>query len=156
MSGSNQSRAHVSEWQRDEFQVTTDNRRLDLNVVHDFLTHQSDWARGIPRSVLEKSVLNSLCFGLFHGNRQVGFARVISDLATVAYVGDVFVIPEYRGRGLAKWLMECIVRHPDLQNLRRWILVTGDAHGLYRKYGFTALLRPDSYMELHNPNVYKS
>src|SRR5438270_5585177 len=146
----------MNEWQRDEFHVTTDNRRLDLEVVHDFLTQQSEWARGISRSALEKSILNSLCFGLFHGKRQVGFGRVISDLATIAYLGDVFVIPEYRGRGLAKWLMECIVSHPDLQNLRRWILVTKETHGLYRKYGFTPLLRPDSYMELHNPDVYKS
>ena len=108
----------------------------------------------IPRSTLEKSIRNSLSFGVFHGSKQVGFARVISDSATVAYLGDVFVVPEYRGRGLAKWLMQCVVSHSDLQNLRRWILVTENAHGLYRKYGFTQLARPDRFMELHTPDVY--
>jgi GNAT superfamily N-acetyltransferase len=119
------------------------------------LSEHSYWARSIPRETFEKSVRNSLCFGLFHGNRQVGFARVISDYATLAYLADVFILPAYRGRGLAKWLTECIVSHPDLQNLRRWILVTQDAHGLYRKCGFTPLARPESYMEMHNPGVYK-
>jgi GNAT superfamily N-acetyltransferase len=145
----------VNEWRRGEFQVTTDQRRLDLDAIHQFLAHESEWANGIPRSTVEQSVRNSLCFGLFYGSKQIGFARVISDRATIAYLGDVFVLAEYRGRGLAKWLMECVVSHPNLQNLRRWILVTEDAHGLYRKYGFAQLLRPEIYMELHNPDVYK-
>jgi ribosomal protein S18 acetylase RimI-like enzyme len=141
-------------WQRSEFQITTDKLRLDVDMIHGFLSRESEWAKGIPKSTLEKSIRNSLCFGLFQGSRQIGFARVISDYATIAYLGDVFVLPEYRGRGLAKWLMECIVGHPELQNLRRWILVTEDAHGLYRKYGFVSLTQPDGFMELHNPSVY--
>jgi GNAT superfamily N-acetyltransferase len=143
------------EWQKGEYRVSTDQERLDLETIYAFLANKSEWARGIPRSTLEKSVRLSLCFGLFHGDREVGFARVISDCATIAYLGDVFVLPEYRGRGLAKWLMECICSHPELQNLRRWILVTEDAHGLYKKYGFTQLAHPEGFMELHNPDVYK-
>jgi len=144
----------VSNWENGEFQVSDDPERLDLDTIHEFLALHSNWARGIPRSTLEKSIRNSLSFGVFHGSKQVGFARVISDSATVAYLGDVFIVPEYRGRGLAKWLMQCIVSHSDLQNLRRWILVTENAHGLYRKYGFTQLARPDRFMELHTPDVY--
>jgi GNAT superfamily N-acetyltransferase len=146
---------HVSEWRKGEFEITTDRERLDLDTIHTFLTVESEWSKGIARAAVEKSVRHSLCFGVFHGNKQVGFARVISDCATIAYLGDVFVLKNYRGRGLAKWLMQCVVSHPDLQNLRRWILVTGDAHELYRKYGFTQLASPDSFMELHNPDVYK-
>jgi GNAT superfamily N-acetyltransferase len=146
---------HASEWRRANFEITTDQARLDLDKIHAFLALQSNWAKDITRPTVEKSVRNSLCFGLFHGRAQVGFARVISDRATIAYLGDVFVLPEYRGRGLAKWLMDCVISHPDLQNLRRWILVTDDAHGLYRKYGFTPLASPESFMELHNPEVYK-
>jgi GNAT superfamily N-acetyltransferase len=127
---------------------------LDLDVIHDYLAQESYWARGIPRPTLEKSVRNSLCFGLFEGNRQVGLARVISDYATFSYLGDVFVLPEYRGRGLAKWLMQCVVAHPELQNLRRWILVTKDGHGLYRKSGFTQLAQHERFMELCDPAVY--
>jgi GNAT superfamily N-acetyltransferase len=144
----------VYNWQRGEFEITTDQARLDLDVIHDYLARQSYWARGIPRPTLEKSVRNSLCFGLFEATRQVGLARVVSDYATIAYLGDVFVLPEYQGRGLAQWLMQCVVAHPDLQNLRRWILVTKDAHGLYRKYGFAQLAQQQNFMELHNPDVY--
>ena len=97
---------------------------------------------------------NSLCFGAYHAGRQIGLARVISDYATIAYLGDVYVLSEYRGRGLSKWMMECILAHPDLQNLRRWILNTRDAHDLYRRYGFTDLKRPEGFMELHRPEVY--
>jgi GNAT superfamily N-acetyltransferase len=145
----------VSEWRRGEFEITTDRDRMDLDTIYAFLALESEWSRGIARAAVERSVRYSLCFGVFHGNKQVGFARVICDCATIAYLGDVFVLTDYRGRGLAKWLMECIVSHPDLQNLRRWILVTGDAHGLYRKHGFTQLASPESFMELHNPGVYK-
>lgn len=124
-------------------------------MVHDFLAQQSYWARGIPRIILEKSIRNSLCFGLFHASRQIGFARVISDFATIAYLGDVFVLPEFRGRGLSKWLMECVSSHPGLENLRRWILVTGDAHGLYERFGFAQLAHPENFMERRNPDVYR-
>lgn len=145
-----------NEWQRGELRITTDQGQLHFETIHAFLANQSYWAKGISRSTLEKSIRNSLCFGLFQGNKQVGFARVISDQATIAYLADVFVLPEHRGRGLAKWLMECILSHPDLQGLRRWILVTEDAHGLYRKYEFTQLAHPEGFMERHNPDVYKS
>jgi GNAT superfamily N-acetyltransferase len=144
----------VQDWQRGEFEVSANPQRLDVDAVHQFLAQESYWAKGIPRATFEKSVRNSLCFGLFHGNRQIGFARVISDFATIAYLGDVFVTPPYRGQGLAKWLMECVVSHPELQNLRRWILLTRDAHGLYRHIGFTELAQPERWMEIHNAGTY--
>ena len=140
-------------WVRDTFTVTTDMTKLDRAVIAEFLA-SSYWARGIPAATVEKSLESSLCFALLDGERQIGFARVISDRATIAYLGDVFVLPDYRGRGLAKWLIECVVSHPELQGLRRWILATRDAHGLYEKFGFTPLKRPEVFMELHNPNVY--
>jgi GNAT superfamily N-acetyltransferase len=121
--------------------------------IHEFLALESEWARGITREIVARSIEHSLCFGVFHRNRQVGFARVITDCATIAYLGDVFVLKDYRGRGLAKWLMECVVAHPALQGLRRWILVTADAHDLYRKYGFTPLARPERFMELHDAEI---
>jgi GNAT superfamily N-acetyltransferase len=141
-------------WHQDEFEITTDPKRMDLDAVHSFLSERSYWARDIPRETFERSIQNSLCFGLLYIDRQVGFGRVISDYATVAYLADVFILPEYRGRGLAKWLTECILSHPELQNLRRWVLVTQNAHRLYRKCGFTTLARPESFMEIHNPGVY--
>lgn len=143
------------EYRRDEFVISTDRARLDLNVIHNFLTH-CYWAKGIPRGVVGRSIEHSLCFGIYDGQgAQVGFARVISDFATIAYLGDVFVLESHRGRGLSKWLMECVKQHPELQNLRRWILLTRDAHGLYAQYGFTPLKSPERYMELHQPNVYE-
>jgi len=145
----------VAEFRRGEFVISTDPARLDLDVIHDFLTN-CYWAKGIPREVVARSIEHALCFGIYDGSgAQVGFARVISDFATVAYLGDVFVLESHRGRGLSNWMMECILRHPALQNLRRWILLTRDAHELYRKFGFTALKSPDRYMELHGPDVYE-
>jgi GNAT superfamily N-acetyltransferase len=141
------------EWQREQFTVTCDPAKQDLRVIAEFLG-QSYWAAGIPTETVEKSLRNSLCFALRDGLRQVGFARVISDRATIAYLGDVFVVPDYRGRGLAKWLMECVVSHPELQGLRRWMLGTRDAHGLYEQFGFTPLKRPETFMERHDPSVY--
>lgn len=150
------------------FLVSTDRARLELDVIHGFLTN-CYWAKGIPREAVDRSIKHSLCFGIYHevdekspllsrsgrsGAPQVGFARVISDFATIAYLGDVFVLEAYRGRGLSKWMMECIVRHPQLQGLRRWILLTRDAHGLYSKFGFTPLQAPDRYMELHRADIY--
>jgi N-acetylglutamate synthase-like GNAT family acetyltransferase len=138
---------------RGEIIISTDRARLDLETVHDFLTH-SYWAKGIPRATLERAIENSLCFGIYDGKRQVGFARVISDFATYAYLADVFVIQDHRSRGLASWLMECIAEHPALQGLRRWTLATRDAHGLYAKFGFTPLDAPDRWMERHDAEVY--
>ena len=142
-----------SEWQRDGFTISTDPARLDLDGVYAWLA-ASYWARGIPRDVFERSVRHALCFGIYEGARQVGFTRVVTDFATVAYVGDVFVLEPWRGRGLSRWLMEVISSHPDLQGFRRWILLTRDAHGLYRKFGFTPLASPDRWMEKHVPDAY--
>ena len=147
-------RCHA-EYSRGEFVISTDPERLSLDVVYGFLTN-CYWAKGIPREVVARSIQNSLCFGVYDGNgAQVGFARVISDFATIAYIGDVFVLETHRGHGLGKWLMECIMRHPGLQNLRRWILTTRDAHGLYSQVGFTPVKVPERFMELHNPDVYE-
>ena len=141
------------EWTREEFTVSDDAARLDREVMERFLTG-SYWAKNIPSATLDKSLRNSLCFALLEGERQIGFARVVSDRATIAYLADVFVLPEFRGRGLAKWLLTCVLAHPELQGLRRWVLATRDAHDLYRKLGFTPLKRPDIFMERHDPNVY--
>ena len=138
-----------------EFTVSTDPRRVDLRAVHAFLT-DCYWARGIPRDVVRRSVENSLCFGIYHGNELVGFARVISDRATFAYVADVFVLPQYRGRGLSKFLMQCIMEHPELQGLRRWSLATSDAHELYAQFGFKPVAKPEMWMEIHKPDVYST
>ena len=145
----------VFECRRDGFVVSTDRRRLDINVIHGFLT-TCYWAKGIPRETVARSLEHSLCFGVYDGSgAQVGFARVVTDFATLAYLGDVFVLETHRGRGLSKFMMECIMRHPALQRLRRWILLTRDAHGLYQQFGFTPLKSADRYMELHRPDVYE-
>lgn len=143
----------MNTWINGTFTVTCDPARMDRAVIAGFLA-SSYWAKGIPPATVEKSIEHSLCFALLDGDRQVGFARVISDYATIAYLGDVFVLPEYRGKGLSKWLMECITNHPGLQGLRRWVLATSDAHGLYEKFGFTPLKRPEIFVERHDPNVY--
>ncbi|HEY7547011.1 MAG TPA: GNAT family N-acetyltransferase [Blastocatellia bacterium] len=143
------------EWHRDGFTISTDKERIDIATVHAYLT-QSYWAEGIPAEIVRRSIEHSLAFGIYHGERQVGFARVITDRATYAYIGDVFVLEEFQGRGLGKWLMEVIISHADLQGLRRWSLATRDAHGLYRQFGFANLRRPENHMEIHNPDVYKT
>jgi GNAT superfamily N-acetyltransferase len=145
----------VMECRRGEFLISTSRERLSLDVVHGFLT-SCYWARGIPREVVARSIEHALCFGIYDGKgEQLGFARVISDFATIAYIGDVFVIESHRGKGLAKWMMECIVQHPALQNLRRWILTTRDAHALYSQVGFTPVKAPERFMERHRPDVYE-
>jgi GNAT superfamily N-acetyltransferase len=138
---------------RDEFRLSDDPTLLDLDVIHGFL-RESYWAAGIPREVVERSLRGSVCFGLYEGGAQVGFARCVTDRATYAYLADVFVLPSHRGRGLSKWLMECIAAHPDLQGLRRWSLITRDAHRLYAQYGFVPLPAPERYMEKVDPEVY--
>jgi GNAT superfamily N-acetyltransferase len=140
-------------WTKGGFEVSTDPARVDLGLVHEFLTN-CYWAKGIPAETVRRSIENSICFGIYDGERQVGFARIISDQATFAYLADVFVLPSYRGRGLSGWLMECIVAHPDLQGLRRWMLATQDAHGLYARYGFTPIKAPERWMEVHRPDIY--
>jgi GNAT superfamily N-acetyltransferase len=139
------------------YKITTDNSKLDVNLIHQFLCKESYWAKGIPKNIVEKSIANSLCFGLLYEDAQVGFARLVTDKATFAYLADVFIINEHRGKGLSKWLMKTIHEHPELQNLRRWILTTKDAHGLYEQSGWIKL--PEDYMNRfmmrHNPDVYK-
>ncbi|MGA9305121.1 MAG: GNAT family N-acetyltransferase [Candidatus Sulfotelmatobacter sp.] len=144
----------VMEYRRGKFLISTSRERLSLNVVHGFLTN-CYWAKGIPPEVVARSIENALCFGIYDGEgAQIGFARVISDYATIAYVCDVFVLETHRGRGLGKWLMQCITEYPALQNLRRWILTTRDAHGLYSQFGFTPVKAPERFMERHEPNIY--
>src|SRR5579864_7692869 len=147
--------ANIVERQSAEFPISTDPARLDLDMIHRFLT-DCYWAKGIPREVVKRSIEHSLCFGVYDGKAQVGFPRVVSDFAAIAYLGDVFILESHRGRGLSKWMMECIVQHPALHGLRRWILLTRDAHGLYSQFGFTPLKSPDRYMELHQPDVYET
>jgi GNAT superfamily N-acetyltransferase len=154
VSGSSQQTA--KECRHGEFVISTDRSRLDLNVIHNFLTN-SYWAKGIPREVVARSIEHSLCFGIYDGSgAQVGFARVISDFATCAYIADVFVLESHRGRGLGKALMECIMQHPSLQGLRRWNLTTRDAHTLYEQSGFRPLRFPERYMEILRLNMYET
>ena len=146
-------RLSAMEWSRESFTVSCDPQKVDRKTVAAFLA-SSYWAQGIPRSTVEKSIDGSLCFSLLESDQLIGFARVISDRATIAYLGDVFVQPEFRGRGLGKWLVQCVMSHPELKGLRRWILVTRDAHDLYAPLGFRPLAHADRYMELVNPDVY--
>ncbi|MBK9251108.1 MAG: GNAT family N-acetyltransferase [Proteobacteria bacterium] len=141
-------------WERDGFTVTADPARIDRAAVHAFLSG-CYWAEGIPRATVDRSIDGSLCFALLKGEEQVGFARVITDRATFAYLGDVHVLDAWRGQGLGRWLMDCVMQHPDLSGLRRWVLVTRDAHALYAPLGFTPLANPAGYMELHRPDVYR-
>jgi GNAT superfamily N-acetyltransferase len=142
------------EWQKDNFIITTNRDDLQINAILDYLVNQSYWAKNRTAEQMEKIVENSLCFGLYKDEKQIGFARVVTDFATVAYLGDVYVLPEFQGEGLGKWLMEVIVNHPDLQGFRRWVLATRDAHKLYEKYGFTELKHPERWMEKAAPNAY--
>ncbi|WP_281233522.1 GNAT family N-acetyltransferase [Flavobacterium gelatinilyticum] len=145
----------ITEHKFDEFLISTDKTKLDIAAIHDFLSKDSGWSDNIPLEKVKISIENSLNFGLFHNGRQIGFARIISDFSTIAYLGDVYVLDEYRGKGLSKKLMDTIMSHPDLQGLRRWILLTSTAEWLYKKYGFTHIPKPEIYMELYNPDVYK-
>jgi len=130
------------------YTISTDKSMLDIDLIHRFLSSESYWAKNIPRQVVERSIDNSLCFGVFDDGEQVGFARVITDYATFAYVGDVFVAAGHRGQGVSKQLMRAIREHPALAGLRRWHLVTSDAHGLYRQFGFREVEKPERHMEL--------
>lgn len=146
---------HIITEKKGSFLITTDKSKMDLKVIHNFLANESYWSQNIPFDTFRRSVDNSLSFGLFYTQQQIGFARVVTDYATIAYLGDVFVLKEFRGHGLSKWLMEKVMTHPDLQSLRRWILLTRDAHELYKKYGWTSITKPERWMEKHNPDVYK-
>ena len=142
------------EYQRDQFSVSADPSKLDIEAIYDFLTH-CYWSEVIPKETVERAIEHSLCFGLFDEVKQIGFARVISDRTTYAYLCDVYVLELYRGKGLGTWLMSCVMKHPDLQGLRRFTLLTRDAHGLYQKFGFAAAKNPSRYMEIHVADIYK-
>ena len=142
------------EWKRGPLSISTDPSRLDRELIHRFLG-ASYWAAGIPREIVDRSIEGALCFGMFDGDRQIGFARAITDRATFAYLADVFVVESHRGRGLANWMMQVIMGHPELQGLRRWILMTRDAHGLYRKFGFREIADATRCLEIVDREVYK-
>lgn len=158
---------------KDDYGISTDKNKLDIDFIHGYL-NRSYWAEGITKDIVSKSVNGSLCFGVFkidppspasvsrgqslrrrHADKQVGFARMVTDEATYAYLADVFIIEEHRGKGLSKWLMEIIFSYPGLKGLRRIMLATRDAHGLYSQFGFTPLNNPERWMQIHNPDVYK-
>ena len=137
----------VNEWRRGEFVISTDKSRLQLNFIHDFLSNSSYWAKGRTLEVMQRSIENSLNFGVFKGDAQVGFARVVTDYGTFAWLADVFIVEEYRGQGLGIWLIDVITSHPGLQGFRRWVLATRDAHELYRRFGFTEITELKRWME---------
>jgi len=140
-------------YQKGDFAVYTDPAKLNVAAIHGYLS-RAYWSEGIPRDIVEKAIANSLCFGLIRDSDQIGFARVVTDRATYAYLCDVYVLEEFRGKGLGVWLMECVMSHPDLQGLRRFTLATRDAHGLYKKFGFAELKKPESLMEIVHHDIY--
>jgi N-acetylglutamate synthase-like GNAT family acetyltransferase len=135
----------VHEFRKGIYLISTNKRKLKANTIHDFLTN-SYWSKGISQAQVKKSIHNSLCFGIYYKENQVGFARVITDHVRFGYIADVFVIEKYRGRGLSVWLMKCILNHPELKDVKAWMLATRDAHGLYSKFGFQPLKEPQKYM----------
>ena len=141
------------EWHLNGYTVSNDPVRLDLDVIHRFL-QRSYWAQSIPREVVARSIEHSLCFGVYLAETQVGFARVITDQATFGYLADVFILEEHRARGLARWLVRCILETAELKGLRRWLLATRDAHEIYRAVGFSSLAEPERFMEIRRPQPY--
>lgn len=144
------------EWHQGEFSISTDPKRLDIETIHRFLSSESYWAQGRPIETVQRSLDHSFTFGLYLKDKQIGFARVVTDYATFAWVADVFVLHEYRGQGLSKWLMEVILGHPELQGFRRWVLATKDAHTLYERFGFIPLHKPERWMERPDPTMQES
>jgi GNAT superfamily N-acetyltransferase len=144
------------EWRRGEYTISTGDEHLDLAIIHDFISNQSYWGRGRRMETVQRSLEHSLNFGVFKNHLQVGFARVVTDFATFAWVADVFILEEHRRQGLAKWLMEVILSHPELQGFRRWVLATRDAHELYRQFGFQELKRPERWMERPDPQMQEA
>lgn len=138
-----------------QYTISTDKALLNVSMIHAYLSEESYWAKNIPLAVVQKSIDNAVCFGVYNDHEQVGFARVITDKATFAYLADVFITEGHRGLGLSKLLMQHIMSHEDLQGLRRWMLGTRDAHKLYEQFGWTALSMPERFMQLHNPDVYQ-
>ena len=142
------------DWQQGEFTISTDRDRLQIEAIHRFLSEDSYWAQNRTREQTATAIKNSLPFGVYKGENQIGFARIVTDYATFAYLGDVYILQEFRGLGLSKRLMETIVNHPDLQGFRRWVLATRDAHTLYEKFGFHELVHPERWMEKPAPDAY--
>jgi GNAT superfamily N-acetyltransferase len=146
----------IYEVNKEAYSITTDVTKLNIDVIHKFLCEESYWAKGIPKNIVKIAIANSLCFGLFYNAEQIGFARLVTDKATFAYLADVFILQDHRGKGLSKWLMHVVQAHPELQNLRRWLLTTKDAHGLYEQFGWQKP-SPDyayRFMMRHYPDVY--
>ena len=137
------------------FIISTDKNLLYFDAIYNYLNQESYWAQGIPVETLKRAIENSVCFGIYQQNKQAGFARVITDKATFAYICDLFILPDYRRHGLSKWLVQNIVCHPEFKDLRRWSLATVDAHGLYSQFGFTQISKPDRWMEIYKPEIYK-
>ncbi len=148
--------ANNTDFEKNGYSISTDNAKLDMGFIHQYLSEESYWAQNIPLEVVRRSIENSLCFGLYHQDKQIGFARLVTDKATFAYLADVFIIEMYRGKGLSKWLIQFIHTYPDVQGLRRWLLGTKDAHGLYAQFGWKPI--PEDlihrFMQIHNPEVY--
>lgn len=149
----------IREWKQDNFVISTDKERLQPINIHSYLSTQAYWYLGIPLKIVKKAISNSLCFGLFTLENdkeiQIGFARVVTDNATFAWICDVYIEPSFRNQGLSKWMMECLMSHPDLKNLRRICLATKDAHSLYKKYNFEVTLTPQNWMEIKDNDIYK-
>ena len=143
----------IEEHKKDNYTISTDQSKLDIALIHGFLS-ESYWSKDIPLSIVKKSIHHSLCFGVYNNDKQIGFARVISDYTTFAYLGDVFIIEQERGRGLSKWLMECILKHNELQGLRNFCLMTSDAHSLYERFGFKNLAEPKKFMANRKEDIY--
>lgn len=147
---------NVYEETQEEYTINTDKTRLDVPFIHHYLSTATYWAAHIPLDIVKTSIANSICFGLYAGTQQIGFARVITDKATFGYLADVFIIPEYRGKGLAKWMMAFVHAHPELQTLRGWMLATRDAHALYKQFGYVVHQQPERVMRKGNPVPYKA
>jgi GNAT superfamily N-acetyltransferase len=143
-------------WERGDYLISTDRSQLNIQLIHDYLSRQTYWAVGRALDVVQRSIENSLSFGVYQGSDQVGFGRVVTDYATFAWIADVFVLSEHRGQGLSKWLMEVMLSHRELQGFRRWVLATKDAHKLYERFGFIPLHRPERWMERPDPNMQES
>jgi GNAT superfamily N-acetyltransferase len=143
------------EWHKENFIISTDKSKLDIPYIHQFLSEESYWAANIPIEIVEQSIAHSICLGMYDGDKQIGFARIITDQATFGYLADVFIDNTYRGRGFSKWLMEVIMELPFIRLLRRLMLATMDAHGLYQQFGFTPITFPERLMQVHRPDVYK-
>lgn len=145
--------AVAREWHQGEYTISTEKERLDVRLIHDFVSKQSYWAQGRKMETVQRALENSVNFGLYKNGQQIGFARVVTDYCTFAWLADAFVLDEHRGRGLSKWLIEVIVGHPALSVMRRWVLATRDAHGLYRQFGFTEMRQPERWMERFDENA---